>query len=892
MASTAFLFGQLGSDGQASRPLHSIDPSQNDEPLQFNITKGPMVIESLSNGEPGQELGRRRPQLPTQTLPGGVDITSVGSLLGVLPGSNPWAEAIGLPGMTSIGVPGFGPVPSGFEPNMGLLGAAPASLQPFDAASFAASLSLFPGTGGYAEAQTQEIIHCTHCTLFPPNPNMSAPSLRERPPGCRTVFVGGLPEAAGEELIRDVFERCGELTALRKGKGKNFAHIRFAEEHMVDEAISLSGYRMRIGSSSDRKDSGRLHVDYASARDDQYEWECRQRALARHERHRRLLEERCRSPSPPRPSHYTEHEASELIDKLKDDGKFPLAIGVLLAWMERGEVTRKTSTAFYSMIQSTNSHVRRLLAEKATQEREMELARERLKNSLSDILFQFEQIMAMFRTAKKQRTWDHFTKPQRRNIDTWYKNAEKLRNAHSEELMGTREEEEMDMSDEEQGLASPPSSPKRMKRSSPVMAEFDVTLFLQEQNRSLRGQLEVSRNELELLRQELAMANAANAMTVAISTDNETPTQRLADAMSAAANLATQGSNVVNTETTNLTTIEATNMPLTDVPTATTANMVTMASSTDKIPTADVITTMAASPSSNGRTAATAADITTMATSKELSNDVDSVATNAVAGETECTTINAAATEATVTNDIEVSAVTTMSITSVDPARGSVIMAGEGEGEEVDTGGTMEVAIKDDEVGSGTTTTTKNSFKNIQPEHHKQQQDQQQQQLLQQALQWMKQQLCRVKEELCEREAELAHMCAERRQAQAALRVIQLAAPQTNSDVQADGSTTTFNSNREASVHTGSQGFCSDKQALLIGLAVGFLQIHPSGASAESLRAYLLNLKAKVTSGELDSLLCSLPCLFSHEWVAGDAVVEKKWRFCGYEQAKRLTGHV
>uniref|UniRef100_A0A8C4QAK3 RRM domain-containing protein n=1 Tax=Eptatretus burgeri TaxID=7764 RepID=A0A8C4QAK3_EPTBU len=320
MATPAFLFGQLGSsDGQASRALHSIDPSQNDQPLQFNMTKGPMVIEGLSNGEPGQELGRRRPQLPTQTLPGGVDIASVGSLLGILPGSNPWAEAIGLPGMTSIGVSGFGPVPSGFEPNLGLLGTAPASLQSFDAASFAASLSLFPGTGGYAEAQTQEIIHCTHCTLFPPNPNMSAPSLRERPPGCRTVFVGGLPEAAGEELIRDVFERCGELTALRKGKGKNFAHIRFAEEHMVDEAISLSGYRMRIGSSSDRKDSGRLHVDYASARDDQYEWECRQRALARHERHRRLLEERCRSPSPPRPSHYTEHEASELIDKLKGE---------------------------------------------------------------------------------------------------------------------------------------------------------------------------------------------------------------------------------------------------------------------------------------------------------------------------------------------------------------------------------------------------------------------------------------------------------------------------------------------------------------------------------------------------------------------------------------------
>jgi hypothetical protein len=40
----------------------------------------------------------------------------------------------------------------------------------------------------------KEIIHCKSCTLFPPNPNVPPPTTRERPPGCRTVFVGGLPE--------------------------------------------------------------------------------------------------------------------------------------------------------------------------------------------------------------------------------------------------------------------------------------------------------------------------------------------------------------------------------------------------------------------------------------------------------------------------------------------------------------------------------------------------------------------------------------------------------------------------------------------------------------------------------------------------------------------------
>ncbi len=82
----------------------------------------------------------------------------------------------------------------------------------------------------------------------------------------------------------------------------------------------LSGYRICLGSSTDKKDSGRLHVDFAQARDDLYEWECRQRMLAREERHRRKMEEdRLHPPSPPPIVHYSEHECSELGDKIKGD---------------------------------------------------------------------------------------------------------------------------------------------------------------------------------------------------------------------------------------------------------------------------------------------------------------------------------------------------------------------------------------------------------------------------------------------------------------------------------------------------------------------------------------------------------------------------------------------
>lgn len=71
-----------------------------------------------------------------------------------------------------------------------------------------------------------------------------------------------------------------------------------------------------------------------------------------------------------------------------EDNKFSEASAVLFTWVDRGEVNRRTANHFYSMIQSANSHVRRLMNEKAQHEEEMELAKEHFKNSLLAILTQ------------------------------------------------------------------------------------------------------------------------------------------------------------------------------------------------------------------------------------------------------------------------------------------------------------------------------------------------------------------------------------------------------------------------------------------------------------------------------------------------------------------------
>lgn len=91
--------------------------------------------------------------------------------------------------------------------------------------------------------------------------------------------------------------------------------------------ISLEiGYRIRlnnqkaadVAASASNTSSGRLHVDFAQARDDQYEYECQARRMEREMRHRQRIEEdKWRPPSPPPVPHYAEHEAHVVVEQLK-----------------------------------------------------------------------------------------------------------------------------------------------------------------------------------------------------------------------------------------------------------------------------------------------------------------------------------------------------------------------------------------------------------------------------------------------------------------------------------------------------------------------------------------------------------------------------------------------
>lgn len=203
--------------------------------------------------------------------------------------------------------------------------------------------------------------------------------------GCKTIFVGGLPQEITQEIIQEIFERCGEITTLRLSK-KNFCHIRFAFEASVDSAIYLSGYRVKINNSNEPGNTGKLHVDFAQARDDQYEYECKQRQLIREMRHKEKA--RGSSASPPLTAHYTDHEASVIAEKLKNDETFLRSVQTLIAWLEKGDCNKKNSNVFYSMIQSTNSHTRRLFNEKNQFEDDLKEAKDKYQRQMMKMIEQ------------------------------------------------------------------------------------------------------------------------------------------------------------------------------------------------------------------------------------------------------------------------------------------------------------------------------------------------------------------------------------------------------------------------------------------------------------------------------------------------------------------------
>ncbi|XP_069769365.1 ecto-NOX disulfide-thiol exchanger 1-like [Narcine bancroftii] len=154
----------------------------------------------------------------------------------------------------------------------------------------------------------------------------------------------------------------------------------------------------------------------------------------------------------------------------------------------------------------------------------------------------------------------------------------------------------------------------------------------------------------------------------------------------------------------------------------------------------------------------------------------------------------------------------------------------------------------------------------------------QQLQFQQQAMQGMQQQLLALQEECSKKELELEKIKEEKAQVDALLATLK--EKEMNGIIQ---------SRPMGEGNLATRSLKSEKEALLVGIISAFLHVHPFGANIEYLWSYLQRLDAKISSGEIETLLLQLPNMFKQEFTGVGATLEKKWKFCGFEGIKFVS---
>ncbi|KAG8173960.1 hypothetical protein JTE90_005889 [Oedothorax gibbosus] len=203
-----------------------------------------------------------------------------------------------------------------------------------------------------------------------------------------------------------------------------------------------------------------------------------------------------RPPSPPPIVNYSECEAATLGESLRNEDTFKQALEVLITWLDRGECNKRNAGTFYSMLQSTYSHVRRLVAEKTKIEDELTAVKQKLHQQSTANAQHFMDIESVFNHASAQKVWDHFTKAQRKHIDQWKRQTTDIKLQNLEDLLEERIEDEMEMSDSEDQKPPEESTEKKLELNEELAKVQEDKQKLQEEVEMLRNQLQATNNEM------------------------------------------------------------------------------------------------------------------------------------------------------------------------------------------------------------------------------------------------------------------------------------------------------------------------------------------------------------------------------------------------------------
>lgn len=329
--------------------------------------------------------------------------------------------------------------------------------------------------------------------LYPDDTGRPLPAPRERPLGCRTILLEGVPHGFTDDMAREMCERiAGQVECMERGNGP-FFQIRFVNQEAAGRSFAIHGMHICINNSKAPQFNSRLLIDYVANPQDQFEYEQEQR---------RIIMERHRQDTPMRKLTLTEfsNPAMERITEcIKEDNILGEAIQVIISWLEKGQCNKKTSNQFYRLISLTNSHVRRLQNEKAQSDKEFEQAKQQYINCKRGIVMQLTLLEQVHTSAAKKKVWDHFTKAQRKNLDQWRQMVKDLKAKEEKELRPEEAgEADMDIASEDEEVMT--DKGKGQQKSSPqniVLPETTEVIDLSDEEEERNDENEEGSEETE-----------------------------------------------------------------------------------------------------------------------------------------------------------------------------------------------------------------------------------------------------------------------------------------------------------------------------------------------------------------------------------------------------------
>lgn len=108
---------------------------------------------------------------------------------------------------------------------------------------------------------TNQNIYFSNGVILPALPGTTTPQRREQPPGCRTIFIGGLPNGVTEDNIKEIFQRFGLIDEVKVHK-QGVCHVRYAKPESVEQSFFVSGHRIKFHDQME-SEATTLFVDYA-----------------------------------------------------------------------------------------------------------------------------------------------------------------------------------------------------------------------------------------------------------------------------------------------------------------------------------------------------------------------------------------------------------------------------------------------------------------------------------------------------------------------------------------------------------------------------------------------------------------------------------------------------